>query len=331
MVSFIEHINNLAENWAALIWAVLWQSTLLVVVVAGIAILLGRSSPVVRYWLWQIVAIKLLLMPFWSVAIPMPSFFDTENETETITLNEPAIPVIPVEGFPSEETNAGSTVNRIADVLPATHVTHPWYRVITWQSWLLSMWLIVVVMQISRVVWLRIRLARLLRTAVPATGELAMLMLSTVELLAIKRVPQVVLTEIDCSPFVCGIVRPVIVLPKSLSSSFEPKRMQQVLLHELAHVKRLDLLWGWIPEFARMIYFFHPFVHWVSYRIRLERELSCDQLAMAHSGQNAADYADTLVQVVSHTSEPAVLKTAAATSAGLDGDASSSKQKNKNH
>lgn len=326
MPSVVESLNRISENWAELTWAVLWQSTLLVGVVAVISILLGRSSPVVRYWLWQIVAIKLLLMPFWTLAVPIPSFFDTKRETDTIALNESAIPVIPVEDSPSGQLDRKLPAELPGTSTPASAVTPVWFRIITWQSWLLSTWLVVVLMQIMRVVWLRIRLAGLLRTAVPAAGELATLLQNATELLGLKRVPKVVLSEFDCSPFVCGIFRPVIVLPKSLISSFDPKRMQQVLLHELAHVKRFDLLWGWIPEFARMIYFFHPFVHWVSYRIRLERELSCDQLAMAHSGQNAADYADTLVQVVSHTSQPAVLKTAAATSAGLDGDESATKR-----
>jgi len=321
MNSLIEQSNQLAESWAGLMWAVVWQSTLLVCAVAAIAILLRRSSPVVRYWLWQIVAIKLLLMPFWTWAIPLPSLFDIESETEQIALNEPALPLIPDDASQSGETDTESAMNLITDALPATPVT-PWYRVITWQSWLLWTWMVVVLVQIIRVLWLRIRLGQMLKKAVPASGELATLLNNAAELLGLKSVPQVVLTEFDCSPFVCGISRPVIVLPKNLTASFDPKRMQQVLLHELAHVKRLDLPWGWIPEFARMIYFFHPFVYWVSYRIRLERELSCDQLAMAHSGQNAADYADTLVQVLSHTSEPAMLKTAVATSAGLDGSES---------
>ncbi|MCH7688737.1 MAG: M56 family metallopeptidase [Planctomycetes bacterium] len=327
MPSVVESLNHISENWTELMWAVLWQSTLLVGVVAVIAILLGRSSPVVRYWLWQIVAIKLLLMPFWTLAVPIPSLFDTKRKTYTITLNEPAIPLIPVEDSPAGQLDRKLPADLPGDRTPAASVTSASYREITWQSWLLWTWLVVVLTQIMRVVWLRIRLGQMLRTAVPAPGELAALLQNATELLGLKRVPQVVLTEFDCSPFVCGIFRPVIVLPKSLTSSFDPKRMQQVLLHELAHVKRLDLLWGWIPEIARIIYFFHPFVHWVSYRIRLERELSCDQLAMAHSGQNAADYADTLVQVVSHTSEPAMLKTTAATSAGLNGDEAVTKQK----
>jgi beta-lactamase regulating signal transducer with metallopeptidase domain len=86
--------------------------------------------------------------------------------------------------------------------------------------------------------------------------------------------------------------------------------LDQVILHELAHVRRRDLIWGWIPELARLAYFFHPLVYWVGNRIRLERELACDQLAMLHSGGSAATYAETLLTVVSQTSEPAALHAA---------------------
>jgi hypothetical protein len=47
--------------------------------------------------------------------------------------------------------------------------------------------------------------------------------------------------------------------------------------------------------------------------------LACDQLAMARSGHSAGDYAQTLVQVVSHVSEPAAVQ-AAAIAANLTGD-----------
>ena len=184
---------------------------------------------------------------------------------------------------------------------------------------MLAAWLLLLVSQVVRLVRLRIRLGRLLQHAEAATGEVANVLHETAECLGLKCVPRIVLVDPDCSPFVCGILRPVIVLPKNLLASLDDARMRQVLLHELAHVKRLDLMWGWIPELARIVYFFHPAVHWVNYRIRLERELCCDQLAMAYSGQDAAAYARTLVEVVSHTSVPPVLRTAAATSAGLDG------------
>ena len=101
-------------------------------------------------------------------------------------------------------------------------------------------------------------------------------------------------------------------------------RRRQVVLHELAHIKRRDLAWGWPVEIARIVYFFHPLVYWVAYQLGLERELACDQLAMARSGHPPADYAQTLVQVISHTSESAAIQ--AAIAAGLTGSQPPSKQ-----
>jgi bla regulator protein blaR1 len=103
---------------------------------------------------------------------------------------------------------------------------------------------------------------------------------------------------------------------------------RQVLLHELAHLKRWDLIWGWPVEIAKTVYFFNPLVYWVAAQLRLERELACDQLAMARSGHSAADYARTLVQVVSHASEPAAPQIAAI-SAGLAGSQPAPKQASK--
>jgi beta-lactamase regulating signal transducer with metallopeptidase domain len=50
------------------------------------------------------------------------------------------------------------------------------------------------------------------------------------------------------------------------------------------------------------LYFFHPAAYYIEYRIRLESELACDHAAMVLSGQCAAGYATTLVEIVSHSS-----------------------------
>ena len=73
MTPGIEALNRLARAWMGLAWAVVWQSTLLVGVFALVALGMRRSSPSLRYWLWQIAAIKLLVMPLWSVSILLPA------------------------------------------------------------------------------------------------------------------------------------------------------------------------------------------------------------------------------------------------------------------
>lgn len=74
MLTMILTLNGWAEGWLRVMGAVLWQSTVLVALAILVACWLRRSSPAARYWLWQIVAIKLLLMPFWTSAVPLPSW-----------------------------------------------------------------------------------------------------------------------------------------------------------------------------------------------------------------------------------------------------------------
>jgi hypothetical protein len=75
MPPMIESLNSWSKTATDLALAILWQSALLASVVAGVCWVLRRASPGVRYWLWQIVAIKLLVMPLWTLAIPLPGFF----------------------------------------------------------------------------------------------------------------------------------------------------------------------------------------------------------------------------------------------------------------
>jgi beta-lactamase regulating signal transducer with metallopeptidase domain len=251
--------------------------------------------------------------------VPLPEFLAARDPRPAAAMqgDGPSAP----RGEASPAQPAGSPLSMPATGTQIESAPAPsWFSTVTWTSWLLLVWLAFVAWQVLRIVHQRLQLARLLRRAVPATDErLKTLLIEVAGQLGVRHMPRPVLTGCDCSPFVFGLRRPVLVLPESLLPTLGAAQLRQVLLHELAHVKRRDLLWGWLPEIARLVYWFHPLVHWVYYRIRLERELSCDQVAMAYSGQGSARYADTLIQVVSHASAGAMLRTAAMSSAGLDG------------
>jgi beta-lactamase regulating signal transducer with metallopeptidase domain len=172
-------------------------------------------------------------------------------------------------------------------------------------SWLMATWLLVVAVEVVLIVQQRSRLARLLRRSRPL--EDTALTAQLVELagrLGLRRVPALRGAEWDGSPFVCGLLRPWLVLPEGLAGSLEPDELRQVLLHELAHVKRGDLFWDWFPTLARLLFFFHPVAHWAAGRILLERELACDQAAMSLTNQDDAGYARMLVRVASLASFP---------------------------
>jgi beta-lactamase regulating signal transducer with metallopeptidase domain len=318
MQSFVDSLNNAAAVFVDRSWAVVWQSTMIAAVVAvGVALFLRRSSPSVRYWVWQILAIKILLMPFWTYAIALPRGIPTSFIAPlTATSGD-------VSHEASDATSTGTSdteSERAADTArPISVAGSPaLLSRLTWQAWVFGGWSVVVLAHLGRLVRQRNRLARLLRQSGPADASLTGLVEELAGRLGLRTKLQAVVTDVDCSPFVCGIRRPVVVLSRKLAASLSASELEQVLLHELAHVRRRDLLCGWIGETARVVYFFHPVVHWIGYRLRLERELACDQIAMSYSGHDARDYAATLVRVVSHASEPSVFKTAA--SAGLGGE-----------
>ncbi|NOZ39026.1 MAG: M56 family metallopeptidase [Planctomycetes bacterium] len=273
----------------------LWQSTVLVLLVALAAMLLRRASPAVRFWLWQIVALKLLLLPFWLVDVPLPARFASKPPpTVTNTAIELPSPAPTPTDAPTK-TSAPS----LAISPPQTANPSSLGPQIKWQTGLLAVWLTVVAYQIARVLAQRKSLRRLLHQAQPAKNQEA-LVVECAAALGLPRPPTTQQIDADVSPFVCGVWQPILVLPKSLVDSATPTRLRQIVLHELAHIRRRDLLWCWIPTVMQLVYWFHPAAHWVAYRIKLERELACDQLAIQHSNSSASDYADTLVDVVSH-------------------------------
>jgi beta-lactamase regulating signal transducer with metallopeptidase domain len=327
MLTTILTLDRWAEGWLKVMGAAFWQSVVLIIIATMIAWCLRRSSPVVRFWLWQIVAIKLLLMPFWTFAVPFPTWWESNSPKPVTTI--PAAERI--EGDSGLKTPLGPIPSVISpgekSSIPAVSFWEP-FAAITWQSWLMTVWFAVVICQFLRITIQRMRLSRLLKQGKPASRELAALVAELSGQIGIRRVPAAVSIAGDCPLFVCGLWRPVLVLPGSLLGSLDPSERRQVILHELGHVKRHDLAWGWPVEIARIIYFFNPLAYWTAYQLRLERELACDQLAMARSGHSPADYAQTLVQVVSHASETAGPQIAAI-SAGLAGNQSAAKQPSK--
>jgi beta-lactamase regulating signal transducer with metallopeptidase domain len=80
-------------------------------------------------------------------------------------------------------------------------------------------------------------------------------------------------TEVE-APQVLGLLRPVVLLPASRPLSGVDLSM--ALCHELIHVRRADLWWGWGPALAQRLFWFHPLVRLAAREYALAREAACD-------------------------------------------------------
>jgi len=82
------------------------------------------------------------------------------------------------------------------------------------------------------------------------------------------------------NPLTAGVLKPWILLPISALTSLSAEQLEVVLAHELAHIRRADYLWNLLQTMVETLFFFHPAVWWISRRVREERELACDDIAV---------------------------------------------------
>jgi beta-lactamase regulating signal transducer with metallopeptidase domain len=98
-------------------------------------------------------------------------------------------------------------------------------------------------------------------------------------------------------PMLLGVRRPTIALPPGTSSSTDAGDLELILAHELAHIRRRDLLWAWLPILAQTVFFFHPLVWLARREFALAQEIACDELAVRCSRTSLSAYGAVLLQV----------------------------------
>jgi bla regulator protein blaR1 len=316
-------LNAWADRWASGMLAMLWQSVVWCVVVGIVAWLLVKASPALRCWLWRIVAIKLLLVPIWPAAMSLPWLPAASRQMARQPVEAGRQLDLPPVAATADA--APDTAHETAPEVSAAPVPVPVEAAVaagepvSFTAWLMIAWAGIVAAQLVVLFGQLLRLRRLLSRARPAGEAIGSLVREMAGRLKIRRVPRVLIIDQLCSPLVAAVWRPTIVLAQSLAAEAPRSSLSAVIAHELAHVKRRDLVWNWIGQVARMFFFFHPLVHWIVYRIRLEGELACDAWAMLATGQAPEEYADLLVSIVGRLSQPRALRSAAAAAAGLDG------------
>jgi hypothetical protein len=99
-----------------------------------------------------------------------------------------------------------------------------------------------------------------------------------------------------CGPCVLGWWRPTVLLPASLLTGLPVEYCQALLAHELAHVRRHDYLVNLMQRGVEVVFFYHPAVWWLSHLVSEERELCCDDAAVAACG-SPSGYAGALVEL----------------------------------
>ena len=137
-----------------------------------------------------------------------------------------------------------------------------------------------------------LRLRRSLGEAVPVAGARLEAVAALAERFGLSMPRRVVESRAASTPFLVGVVRPVLVLPMG----WAPDR--KVILHELIHLKQRDVAAGWVTALFRCVHWCNPFLWRIFDRIDNQREQRCDQLVLERlEGEDRRDYGRVLLSM----------------------------------
>lgn len=272
-------MTTLTHALASALVDFLWQAVLVVLPVAGVLRTLAHRSPQLRY---AISTTALLVL----IALPIVT---TVSRDIRVLAGE----VVPISGNQSMLIAAveGRFVALPPD--PSPHFSSLLARV---EPWVLPVWLAGVLLLSLRLVAGGVQVHALRRTGQPVDDELYERVRRLASRMGVHHPIRLVTSPHADGPSAIGWLRPLILLPPAHTMGLTIEQLEALLAHELAHIRRHDYLVNIVQMVAETLLFYHPAVWWVSKRLRIERELCCDEEAVRACG-DAATYARALLSL----------------------------------
>ena len=142
------------------------------------------------------------------------------------------------------------------------------------------------------------------RNNVATTEENAML----AEICGNRRTPRLYRNPLAATPMLIGLFHPAIILP---DREYTDEQLRVVLLHELTHLRRKDILIKWLSVLACSVHWFNPIVWLMRREIDRACELACDEAVIRNFNTDGKqNYGETLLYVAADSKTPrAVLST----------------------
>ena len=131
------------------------------------------------------------------------------------------------------------------------------------------------------------------RNTSPAAASISECVGALADRMQLRQVLAVYESALVRVPTVVGWLKPVLLVPGGLVTGMTAGELEAILAHELAHIRRHDNLINLLQCAVEALLFYHPAVWWISRRIRIERELCCDDMAVRFCGDRVL-YAQAL-------------------------------------
>jgi beta-lactamase regulating signal transducer with metallopeptidase domain len=286
MNTVIDTLNVGGEQALAFAGTMLWQSSLLIALVfMADRLLRRRARASIRYALWLVVLVKLVLPPSLALPTGLAWWLRTGDQAPAPASTKALLVTYP-QDLPPVPAPARSTTPPSPPV-PTLSAAAWGLAGLAAMGGLLSSWLLLRWRQV----------AKLVCAAMPPSASMEQLLAEAKDRAGLRRSVRLRLTRGGMSPAVCGLFRPVILLPESLVENLPATQLRAVLLHELIHLRRGDVWVNCAQALLQVVYWWHPLLWYANGRIRGVREEAVDDAVMLALREEADVYAPTLLEV----------------------------------
>ena len=253
-----------------------------------------------QYYIWLVVILRLLL-PFGPETNLLGKTYQAVDWTITQTaplpqqstlLNASGGVPAPAVGLEQNNENAISPAEDYTNVRPLQDIL----ALLTEHVWLI--WLAAALGLLIRKVTIYQSFMRYINAGMVPVSDMELLDRLSVaaKRAGMKKPVELCVNPLISSPLLIGCFHPCIVLP---SADISEKDFQYIVLHELTHYKRRDILYKWLVQITVCLHWFNPLVHLMSREIIKACEFSCDEAVMVEMGSGSAqDYGKTLLDAM---------------------------------
>ena len=296
MAVIIELVEPVAWDAVALGLHGFWQGLVLTELMTFLLHLRRPFNASTRYAVWAVTLLAVLCLPLLGGG-------DGGEAVEMGRRLESAV-YIPSDRFvrPAFEERRGLGMELLSNYRQRAEQNSMWGTEMqlpsgSWPLFVLGLWGAVSAVLVARLGAGLLYMRQLKQMGAPLPAKCQRRLRHWLEVCGLKRQVQLRSCGAISTPVAVGLLHPVILIPKAMAEQLNERELDQVYLHELAHMRRWDDWTNLAQRVIAALCWFFPSIWWIGRRLDLEREIACDDWVVALSGESRS-YAACLTRLI---------------------------------
>lgn len=292
-------IDFILKNFSQLIVTILIQSTIILAFFLVLSNFLFKNKHVSKYNFLFLGLLLIFLGPIISSKLNIPKFnlpiipqysestftpkVKSEN-TESLELNSNKNEISEDKiDLKQANQNENVTIKPLDKPLIITNKNYSTFDNISLLKVALILWFAIFLFLSFKTILGYFKIKKIIYQSTPLLNQEILSKVGiAIRTLKINSQPIVLISEYTGSPFVAGFSSPKIIVPKLLLENYDESSFNSILFHELAHIKRNDVLIGLIQILIQNLLWFHPLIYFYNREMNYSREEICDNYSLTH-------------------------------------------------